>query len=238
MAADAVLSSGHSELHAGMILQHGSLALSMDREGWSGSPLLFRGELSDEAGKTNTFHGSARSQRLEIDRLEESANLWKIARGLPAVAPFLPRQLTVERFPLLEVDGIRRKVRGDHAVWSVENIRIKEAGEITVQVKDRDVTVRDQTGQAGFDGTRWNLREVQGKVFGGSVRVDGSLHDGPLRKSRITVGGIRWKDLREWAGHEGHRASRASSIPTTMATWPSGTHRPAEPGGYASRMLR
>lgn len=205
--ASAVLSSGHSKLTAAMALPHGSAVLTFEREAWS-APFQFRGELVDGGRRTTSFRGSWQGQQLEIDRLEGTANLWDIAKGIPAIEPHLPRHLTVDTFPGYEVDGIRREGRGDDAMWSVGNILLTKAGELTAKVKDRDLRVTHLTGQAGFDGSRWQFEQCRGKLFGGSVVVDGSLADGHLRKSRFVVDGIRWKDLRQWAGHKGDRASR------------------------------
>lgn len=206
--ASAVLSSDHSELSVAMILPNGSATLSIERAGWSATPFRFHGELADEARQTSTFRGSWQGRGMEINRLEGTANLWEIAKGIPAVATHLPRQLTVNSFPGLEADGIRREVRGDDAVWSVDKIRLTTAGEVTAEVMDRELRVSDLTGQAAFDGSRWHFKQWRGKLLGGSVGVDGTLADGHLRKSRVVVDGVRWKDLRQWAGHEGNRASR------------------------------
>lgn len=207
VSARANLSSGPSELDARMTLPHGSASFAMTREGWAGGPFRFRGDVVDEAGRKDTFRGSSQEGRLKVDRLEGPADLWAMAKGLPAVAPHLPRHWSVGTFPDLEVDDISAGSGQSQARWTVGNIRIRRAAEITVGLRNRNVRVSGITGEAGFDGTRWSLKQLRGKLFGGSVEVDGSLAGARLSRSHIVVEGLRWEELRRWAGHGGDRNS-------------------------------
>ncbi len=206
--AKAALSSGKSEVTIDLRLPHGTSEFKMTRDGWQKSAFVFTGSLVDGKGARDEFKGSYRVKTLKIERLEGPANLWEMAKGLPAIAPHLPPNLTIETFPNLLVTDILRDGQQSPAVWSVNSIRSKGNGALTVKTGDQEIEVTGLSGAAGYDGQRWNLNGVRGKAFGGSVAVDGSLDRGKLTKSHVVIGGMRWAELRQWAGHDDREASK------------------------------
>jgi hypothetical protein len=74
---------------------------------------------------------------------------------------------------------------------------IRESGTVTAIVNREKVEIEDLTGRGSFDGSDWKLKNVSGKVFGGKVKVAGTLRDSVLSHGSVTIDGVKLSSLKQ-----------------------------------------
>lgn len=193
--AKAELSStSDSLINAGVATEHGKARAVITRKDWKGSPFGFEGTLEDEAKRVDRYQGEYEKGSFRVDRLEGDADLWAMASAVPAMDNDRPSALEFRYFPPIEAEGIRwRRDEG----WTVAAARTKGEGVAVIKQDDKEIEIKGLTGAASLGGKTWQLKDVRGELFGGSLAVSGSYSGGQLSKSSVKGENLRLAQIKQ-----------------------------------------
>jgi hypothetical protein len=198
--AQATLGDRNSKILANLALPRGMSAFTVTREDWKDSPFLFHGTLADDAKRRDDFEGEYQPGKRvwTVEHLEGTADLWTLARDIPALAGRLPQKVECKVFPKLTLSDAT--IPRD-APWKVANLAV-DGGDFAVTAEDETVAVRKLRARASYDGGTWQVREAGGGMLGGRITVSGKLDDAKLRAAVIEAEGLKLAAVKEIAGKE------------------------------------
>ncbi len=208
---DASLGSQDSTIDAKLELIAGNSTLSLKRANWREAPFVFEGTLADSSDRADRFHGSyqGREKLLTIEKIEGNADLLSIAKEIPFIVEKIPKQISFERFPAIEITDVQRKSDGEATRWNIRSVDTKGVG--VLRIGERDLEIRDLAGSAEYDGKAWKLKGVKADVFGGRVDVDGIYDHPQLSGAEVKVRSAKLIDIMRWL-NPGKKSSNESLL--------------------------
>ena len=206
--AHAVITSDDMKLEYDLRSANGSTRGKVTRANWKKSPFVFKGELSDKAGRTNTYHGDYHRRVLTLEHLVGNADLVALSQDAPALDAAPPESLQFGSFPNVEIKKFVLDSSDGKPAWKVASLIITADEKVTFTLKEKQVEATGVSLHASHDGSGWIIRDSKANVFGGSVTASGRYEEGTLNGARVDYRSIRLQDVKQLAGKPGKRASR------------------------------
>ncbi len=200
--SEAFLSEGASEITTRLAVASGEMEFRVEKDDWEASPFAFTGKISDPANRSNEFHGSYRPGEgiWTLKRMKGAADLWAIARGIPEFSSRLPRNLSIEVFPGIDLRDVTR-VPGEE--WQVGTLLLTSAAEMTVTTdKGREVKVGGLRGNAYRSKDAWVIRSATASLLGGELSGRGIYTDLKLRDANLVAKGMELAAIKAAAGRK------------------------------------
>lgn len=179
----------------------GSAKVDLKREGWkSETPIQLSGTVKDSDSRGDEFAGEYQTpeRRLKIARLEGRADLFELARNVPALAEKLPRTLKLKSFP--DIAARDFVYSWQDSAWSVESVALRSPADFSVSVREHMLEVADVTGTLAYAERVWRLQKMRGKLLGGSFAMSGSYDGHALTKADIDIQDLHLSRLSPWVG--------------------------------------
>jgi len=181
-------------------LASGSAELAVSSEDTARGLVEIAGTIKDSKGLADRLTASYRATTAggdwRIASLRGRADLLELAKNFPGVPSSLPEAVKLRSaFPEIAVTDFVYRPGGSA---TFESLRLLSAADITLTVQGQPLRVDRLSGQVGFDGKRWKLSPIEGAVFNGEVKVNGTYEDGMLKGAAVTGANLQVDQLRPW----------------------------------------
>lgn len=180
-------------------LVRGAADLTISTDDYQRGNLAFAGSIADSRGRADRFSATYRrdSSTVQVAQLTGNADLLEFATNFPSIPARLPQNIKLRSFPEIAVSNF---IWREGKTPIVESLRFLSPANLTVIVKGRPLALDQVTGLASFDGQRWKLARVSGRVFDGQATIDGIYEGDTLRDATIAASNIHVAQLRPWTG--------------------------------------
>jgi len=95
---------------------------------------------------------------------------------------------------------------GDGVRWSVGQAELN--GEVVVSLKnERKLEISRLSGGVEYDGKTWKLKNVEGRLLGGSMAVSGGYRSKELHDANVAMEGVKLSELKQWMEGEANTSN-------------------------------
>ncbi|WP_395745359.1 AsmA-like C-terminal region-containing protein [Prosthecobacter sp.] len=183
----------------------GGTKVNVKREnGWKGTPLLLEGTATDSHEHSDEFSGSFQTdaKTLRIDRLAGGADLLELLGNVPALAHKLPHSIQVKTFPDLAARDFvcTWEASGTPPSWRLASLQSRSPADLVVHVQKHPLNITDLTGAVSYADSLWEIKDLKGRLLGGSFALGGSYNGKVLSKADIALQSLNISHLSPWAG--------------------------------------
>ena len=184
----AEVSSKGMKADARLQLNTGSTNVSFSTADWDTAPLRISGTLADAAGQTDEFSATyaGDSQLLSVSDLHGKANLLEFAHSFPALAPFLPARLRIEKFPDLAVKDLAWSFAPQGpSLSSIGSVEVRTPASLAVTMGGESGKIDGLTGSASYLEKKWKVEGQAQSTAWGAFKAQESRVDITLAASRL-----------------------------------------------------
>lgn len=198
MQADADLSSGESTIHISADTTSAHATATLTKNDWQEAPLNFRGELKDQHGSVDQFHGIYQDSLLTVENFSGSADLLHIAREIFPDRIHLPEQVSFSKFPEHQIAKIRWSWDRP-SEWTMESAKITGQDISLSLPENRTLHITSFSGDVSKSPEAWKLDEVLIRALSGEFKLTGRYHNSILSESRISGKNIPLREIKQLA---------------------------------------
>lgn len=198
---DTQLSQAALKLTADIAFAQGTASVEATRAGWADEPLALSGTLTDGAGRKDEFKGqqSGKTETVTISHLSGRANLFELARNIPAAAAALPPDVKVTTFP----DIVARDFvwhAGKNPGWTLASLQLRSAADLIVQVREHPLVIEHLQGSLSYDHRTWHIKDLNGRMLGGGFRLSANYDGKKLSDAEVALQSLHLDTLTPWLG--------------------------------------
>lgn len=181
--------------------------------GWKGTPLLLSGTATDTRGHSDECSGTFQTEAktLHLDRVSGGADLFELLGNVPALAKHLPQSVHVKTFPDITARGFTCvwHASGEPPTWKLGSLQSRSPASLVVSVQKHPLNIEDLTGSVSYSYRTWEIKDLKGRLLGGSFALDGSYDGKVLSKADIALQSLDISHLSPWTGKVGAKLEKS-----------------------------